>query len=484
MISLIYFVNIKAKILFYFSQILQFALLKCIHLIFCKKFQYEFRKNKNIPLQKHHLFLSFKIQDNSFFERKIILQFGFSKIFKSVLQYLFPMFFLIFPYKGYSSFGITQNSILFGQSAALSGNAKYLGINMRKGILSAFNEVNQEGGIYGRQLKLISLDDAYEPEKTIVNTRQLINKVFALIGGVGTPTSRAVLPIVSETSIPYIGPFTGAEFLRDKKQKNVINIRASYQQEIQHIVDQLTEELNLRRISILYQDDSYGRAGFQELETALKKKNMSIASQGVYLRNTTAVKTALLEIMAQNPSAVVIVGAYLPTARFIELADSLNFKPIFICLSFVGTTALSLELKNNPTAVAVTQVAPFPLDANHPLIARYQKAIQKDFNFVSLEGYLAGRLTIEVLRQIGKNPTRSKFLKAIQQTKTFSIDSFSLQYGLNDNQGSDQVFLTAMQKGKLFPLKNLTELSLLKEKYQRPSSQNTPNNQKELSNSK
>ena len=428
MISLIYFVNIKAKILFYFFK---------------------------------------------------ILYFGFSRIFKLILQYWFPIFFLIFSYTGHGSVGVTQNSIVFGQSAALSGNGEHLGVNMRKGILSAFNEVNQEGGVYGRQLKLISLDDAYEPEKTIENTRQLINKVFALIGGIGTPTSRAVLPIISEASIPYIGPFTGAEFLRDKKRKNVINIRASYKQEIQYIVNQLTEELNLRRISILYQDDSYGRAGLQELETALKKKNMSIASQGVYLRNTTAVKTALLEIMAKNPSAVVIVGAYLPTARFIELADSLNFKPIFICLSFAGTTALSSELKNNPTVIAVTQVTPFPLNANHPLTARYQKAIQKDFNFVSLEGYLVGRLTIEVLRQIGKNPSRGKFLKAIWQTKNFSIDSFPLQYGLNDNQGSDQVFLTAVKKGKLFPLKNLKELSLLKETHQ-----NTLTDQEKQSNSK
>ena len=374
----------------------------------------------------------------------------------------------MFSYQG-RSVDANQNSILFGQSSALSGNAQYLGTNMRKGILSAFNEVNKTGGIYGRQLKLISLDDAYEPEKAIENTRKLINKhkVFALIGGVGTPTSRAVIPIVSEESIPYIGPFTGAQILRD--QKNVINVRASYQQEIQHIVGQLTKDLNIKRISILYQDDSYGRAGLQGLEMALKKKNMSIASQGVYLRNTTAVKTALLEIMAQNPEAVVIVGAYLPTARFIELADSLQFKPIFICLSFVGTTALSLELKNNSTAVVVAQVVPFPLNANHPLTARYQKAVQKDFNFVSLEGYLVGRLTIEVLRQIGKNPTRAKFLKAVKQIKNFSIDGFSLQYGLNDNQGSDKVFLTVVKNGKLFFLKNLTELDSFQKNHQRKS---------------
>ena len=479
MILLICSAGIKAEMFFYYLKVLKFTKVNFINLTFWKLFQHfnSTRKERYVLLKKYMHLL--KCNNPLLFENKKHIQCKFIQIFKLNLKKFIPIFFFMLPCKGFT-FEAAQNSILFGQSSALSGNAQYLGTNMRKGILSAFNEVNKTGGIYGRQLKLISLDDAYEPEKAIENTRQLIHKhkVFALIGGVGTPTSRAVIPIVSEESIPYIGPFTGAEFLRHKK--NVINIRASYRQEIQYMVDQLTKNPNIQRISILYQDDSYGRAGLKGLEMALKKKNMSIASQGTYLRNTTAVKTALLEIMAQNPEAVVIVGAYLPTARFIELADSLNFKPIFICLSFVGTTALSSELKNSSTSVAVTQVVPFPLDSNHPLTARYQKAVQKDFNFVSLEGYLAGKLTIEVLRQIGKNPTRSKFLKAIRKTKKFSIDGFSLQYGLNDNQGSDKVFLTAVRNGKLFFLKNLTELALFKKEQTNTPLQHTtiPNGQK------
>ena len=335
---------------------------------------------------------------------------------------------------------------------------------MRSGILAAFNEINKNGGIHGRKLKLVSLDDSYEPELAVKNTRMLIekHKVFSLIGGVGTPTSKAVIPIVSETSIPYIGPFTGAEFLRDsKKNKYVLNIRASYYQEINYIVDKLINDLGVERISILYQDDSFGRAGLDGLQIALKKRNKSIASKGVYLRNTKAVKIALLEILSGNPEAVIIVGAYGPAARFINLAESIGFKPIFSSLSFVGTNALWSAVKNKKSPVVITQVVPYPFNTNSSVVKSYQKAIKKDFNFVSLEGYLVGRLTGLILQKMGKNPTRSGFLKYVVENKTFSIDDFPLKYGINDNQGSDKIFLTYIASKQLLPITSLRELTLV-----------------------
>ncbi|MDE0091800.1 MAG: ABC transporter substrate-binding protein [Oligoflexia bacterium] len=353
--------------------------------------------------------------------------------------------------------GVSDHSIVFGQSADLTGVAQHLGVNMRAGILAAFEEANKEGGIYGRKLKLISLDDSYEPESAIINTRTFINKykVFALIGAVGTPTSKAVASIVSEANIPYIGPFTGAEFLRDPSQKNVVNVRASYYQEIRNIVERLVSDLKIKKISILYQDDSYGQAGFTGLEMALKKKNMEIASSGVYMRNTTAVKTALLDIMAGQPEAVLIVGAYRPAADFIKKARTVNFNPLFLSLSFVGTNALYKELENHLTPVVITQVVPFPYNVRNSLVASYQKAVKDNFNFVSLEGYLVGKFTVMALKEAGRRLTAEKFVKAIRQIKQFSVDGFPLQYGLKDNQGSDKVFLTAIFKGQLFPISNL-----------------------------
>ena len=351
---------------------------------------------------------------------------------------------------------LDRRDIVFGQSSALSGPAKHLGINMRAGILAAFQEANKTGGVHGRLLKLKSLDDMYEPEQAVKNTRLLIkeDQVFAFIGGVGTPTSKAVLPIIEEAGIPYIGPFTGAEFLR-KKHHHVINVRASYYQEAQSIVDRLVEDLNIKRVSVLYQDDSYGRAGLDGIQGALRKKKMSIVSQGSYLRNTTAVKTALLEIKLGRPQALVIVGSYLPAAEFIKLARSINFKPFFICLSFVGTEALRQELKDLNQLVVVTQVVPAPADTRLALVKNYQKAVKTNFNFVSLEAYLVGRFTVQVLREMSSDLNRKDFVKVIKDRKKFLVDRFPLEYGIEDNQGSDKVFFTVIRRGSLFPIANL-----------------------------
>ena len=357
--------------------------------------------------------------------------------------------------------GVTKDSIVFGQSAALTGVAKHLGLNMKAGLLAVFNHVNQQGGIKGRKLKLISLDDFYEPEQAIKNTRELIDKhkVFSLIGAVGTPTSKAVVPLAQEFSIPYIGPFTGAKFLRELKQTQVINVRASYSQEIDFLVNKLISELGIRRISILYQDDSYGRAGLNSLKQVLKQKNMEITSRGSYMRNTTAVKTALLDIMKGDPETVLIVGAYRPAATFVKLAEKLNFKPLFLSISFVGTSALYELLENHPAPVLISQVVPFPSSLSNPLVKSCQDLIKTPLNFVSLEACLVAKFTVKALQQT-PDPLNSKnFLQTIKRVKKFSIHGFQLEYGLNDNQGTDKVFLSAIFNGKLFPVFNLKEIA-------------------------
>ena len=161
--------------------------------------------------------------------------------------------------------GVTPGGILFGQSAAFSGPAEELGINMRLGIEAAFAEANRNGGVNGRQMSLVSLDDGYEPEKAAINTRELIQDegVFALIGEVGTPTSRSATPVAADANVPFVAPFTGAAFLRDVDNwNNIINLRASYNDETEEMVKRFIEDLGIRRIGVLYQDDSFGRAGY------------------------------------------------------------------------------------------------------------------------------------------------------------------------------------------------------------------------------
>ena len=346
--------------------------------------------------------------------------------------------------------GVSDSRILFGQSAAFSGPAQELGTNMRLGIEAAFSEINDAGGVHDRMLELVTLDDAYEPEAAVTNTLRLIEeeKVFALIGEVGTPTSRSATPVAAAAGVPFIAPFTGAEFLRDESWKNIVNLRASYYQETEEMVARLTQDLGITRIGVLYQDDSYGRAGYRGVRLALDRRDMTPVSIGLYPRNTTAVKAALLDLKQGAPEAVIMIGAYEPVATLVSWARHTGVDPIFLTVSFVGSNALARELGPDGAGVYVTQVVPFPNDISLPIVREYKSALSNhDPNavpgFVSFEGYLAGRLAIEGLKRCGREVDRACFLDILNSTDYIDIDGFMLLYG-DDNQGSDEVFLTVI----------------------------------------
>ena len=357
--------------------------------------------------------------------------------------------------------GVWDDRVVFGQSAALEGPAKELGQNMRLGIRAAFHETNRRGGVAGRTLELVSLNDSYEPAQAVVNTRNLIvdHEVFALIGAVGTPPSRAVVPIVNEFKIPYIGPFTGAEFLRKPTQEFVFNVRASYYQETEEMVERLINDLGITRIGVLFQDDSFGRAGLRGVSRALDRRDMVVIASSPYHRNSTIVKKAILELESANPQAVIIIGSYAPAAEFIKWSRQIGFDPVFVNISFVGSVPLARELGDSGLGVYVAQVVPFPFNpkqaSQYPIVQSYHRALKElDRNaepgFVSLEGYIAGRLAIHVVESCGKRLSRTCFVEQMRKREPIDLDGFVLQYGENDNQGSDSVFFTRLGRNKTY----------------------------------
>ena len=360
--------------------------------------------------------------------------------------------------------GVTADAVLFGQSAPLEGPASALGQGMRRGILSAFNSANRAGGIHGRTLKLISRDDAYEPDRSILQTTKLIqgDKVFALIGAVGTPTSKAAQPIATAANVPFIGPFTGAAFLRDPKLTNVINVRASYDAETEAWIKHLSEDLKIKKIAIFYQDDAFGRAGLDGVKAAMAKRGMELSGEATYERNTVAVKTALITLKHAEPEAVVMVGAYTPCAEFIKLARKISFNPVFVNISFVGASALAKELGADGQGVIVSQVVPFPWDTSLPVVADYQTALkaedpQAQADFVSLEGYLVGRLATAALEKTGPDPSREGLLATIKAAGTFALGGLVMNFGPDKNDGLDEVFMTVIQAdGSFKPVQKLT----------------------------
>lgn len=367
--------------------------------------------------------------------------------------------------------GVTPDGVMFGQSAVFSGPSRELGINMRLGIEAAFAEANRAGGVHGRQLSLVSLDDFYEPESAVLNSRALINDgVFALIGGIGTPTARSVAPLTAALGVPFVAPFTGAAFLRDDSWDNIVNVRASYDLETEEMVDRFTADFGLERVAVLYQDDSFGRAGYSGVLSALERRGMTPVAVGLYPRNTTAIKTALLDLMQASPEGIIMVGPYDPIGEFILWARELNFDTEFITISFVGSNALLEKLGPDGAGVYVTQVVPFPYppDAAHdhgspvPIVNSYLHALEdyapgSEPGFVSLEGYLAGRLAIAGMERCGPELTRTCFLDNLLNGGDLEIDRFPLSYS-EGKQGSQQVFLTTIGEDGLYhPIQRLHE---------------------------
>jgi branched-chain amino acid transport system substrate-binding protein len=358
---------------------------------------------------------------------------------------------------GANEIGVSADSILFGQAAALDGPSSALGQGMRQGILAAFAEINARGGVHGRRLKLISRDDGYDPDRSVAETNRLIDddKVFALIGAVGTPTTTATVPIANARNVPFIGPFTGAEFLRSPDLHNVVNIRASYGAEAEAWIKYLTQERKVTKIGIFYQDDSFGRDGLAGVKQALDKRGMELIAEGTFERNTRAVGSALRALKRAEPEAIVMVGTYGPCAEFIKLAHKGEFNPIFVSVSFVGANALAKELGPEGNGVIVSQVVPFPWDTSTRLVADYQAAERAldpamKPEFVSLEGYLSGRLVAAALQRTGPNPTRADMLKVISGTGRFDISGTILTFGPEIREAPADVFLTVIQPDGTF----------------------------------
>jgi ABC-type branched-subunit amino acid transport system substrate-binding protein len=348
--------------------------------------------------------------------------------------------------------GVAADKIVFGQAAALDGPTAALGQGMKAGINAAFAEANKAGGVKGHKLELKSVDDGYEPTKSIEVVNKLLgeDKVFAIAGAVGTPTSVATQPLADKAGAPFIGAFTGTEALRAPYKASVVNVRASYFQETETMVEHLTKDLGATKIAIMYQDDAYGQAGLAGVKKALEKRTMTLAAEGTYERNTTAIKGALLAIKKGDPDAVIMIAAYKPAAEFIKLAKQIKLNATFVNISFVGSDALAKELGGAGAGTVITQVVPFPNDASIPVVARYQEALKASApgeqpGFVSLEGYLVGRTIVAAIEKMNGEPTRKGFVEAVQKSGGFDLGGFKLSYSDSSNRGSDQVYLTVIQ---------------------------------------
>lgn len=351
--------------------------------------------------------------------------------------------------------GVTSDRIVLGQSVALTGPAAELGIQMRNGLRAYLERVNAEGGVHGRKIELVTLDDGYEPSRTVPNTKKLIeeHKVFALIGYVGTPTSVPSIPVFTAAKVPFFGPFTGAEALRVPFNRYIFHVRASYYDETEKIVEQVLS-IGGKSVAVFYQDDAYGQAGLKGVEIAMARRGLKIAALGTVERNTIKVEKAVQAISEIKPDAVVMISAYTSCAEFIRQMKKAGSAATFYNVSFVGSKALSDALGKEGVGVAISQVMPFPWGAAVPVVKEYQalstRAGNKDFNFSAMEGFVVAKVFVEGLRRTGRNLTRENFIHAVEKMQDIDVGGFYVSYSPNDHAGSKFVDLTIIGRGGRF----------------------------------
>ena len=351
-----------------------------------------------------------------------------------------------------------RDVIVLGASLPLSGINKELGREVIEGANTYFNHINAKGGVNGKHINFIFYDDKYEPQNTLKNIDTLINKdkVFSLFGFVGTPTTKKVLPIIIDEDIPFIAPYTGASFLRDKKNRNIVNFRSSYKEEIERIVKYLYDKKNITKFAIFYQNDDYGEEGYIATIEALEKRDLKLISEGTYKRNTLSIRHALHEIKSTKPEAIIIVGAYKPSARFIKKARECCFSDvIFAPISFVNANSLIRELHGDGKNILFSQTVPSYHDNSIEVANEYIELLKFYYpknkpSFASFESFLAAKLVVKALELSDGSLNSRKFLTNLKNLPSGILGDIPIKY--KNTQLLNVVYLSVYENSKFKPI--------------------------------
>lgn len=359
----------------------------------------------------------------------------------------------------------TAGEIMLGMSAAFSGPSAELGRGVRTGVELMVKRVNESGGVGGRRLGLVALDDSYQADPVKDNMLRLIDRehVVAVIGNVGTAGAAVAVPIANEKKVLLFGTFSGADLLRKTPpDRYVINLRASYADETLVMVRGLFKRgIKPQEIAFFTQNDAYGDSGFNGAVHALNEagfQDTKSLAHGRYERGTIAVESGVMALVEARvkPKAVILVGTYAANARFIKLARQVVPSAMFLNVSFVGSAALNQALGADAEGVIVTQVVPH-YDSPLPGVREYRAALARFApavlpSFIVLEGYLATKVVVEGLRRAAPNVTRDRLVDALESGPLDIGIGTPLRYSKTEHQGSHQVWLTVIRDGKFVPL--------------------------------
>lgn len=364
------------------------------------------------------------------------------------------------PARAQNAPGVSEREILIGSCSALEGPSRSLGVETVAGAKAYFNLVNDEGGVNGRKLKLLSYDDSYDPAKAQACFDRLESeRVFALGFFVGTPTAVKYVPMAEGAKIPLVGLFTGAQTLYTPMRHWVVNVRASYYDETREQVEGVWDQLRYRKIGVIYPEDAFGTAVLGGVTQALKAKGAEPVKVASYERQTANVGGAIDTVRSANPDAVVVVGPPNTVAPILKQSHAKGWKPLFLTVSFVGTDELISEAGADAEGTVITQVVPPYYLTDMKSVALYRRTLSKyapgaQPNFVSLEGFVDAMVMVEGLKRAGKEPTREGLIHGIESIHDMDLGlgpQLKLDYSPKDHKGFDHVIPSVVRGGRAVP---------------------------------
>lgn len=353
--------------------------------------------------------------------------------------------------------GVTDKEIVIGQSLGLTGPLAQLAPDIVNGSKVYFDAVNEKGGVFGRRIRVVTLDDAYQPANTVKTVRQLIDadQVFALFNLTGTANVAAILPALEreKSPVPLFAPFTGADLIRVPPLNHVFNIRASYADETEKMVQHLST-IGVQRIGVLWLNNGFGKDGLAGVEKAMHKRALKLYANAAIQPDASDVDKAVAALHDTRPEVIVMITTGVPTVSFIKAYNKVRKGMRFYTLSVMGTQATLRALGPDGVGVVVTSVVPFPWSQSHPVAKEYRAAMQKaghdNLSFLGFESYINARVLVEGLKRAGKDLTRTRFVSALENMKQLNLGGFEVSFGKESRQGSRFVELTYIGSNEKF----------------------------------
>ncbi len=349
--------------------------------------------------------------------------------------------------------GIDNDSVTFVQAADTSGSRSVLTLELNAGTQAYFRQVNSQGGIHGRQLRLATVDDGYVVKKTQDVTREWIEKdaAFAFVSSIGTANAEGVLPLINAAKVPLVGPLSGAISLREPFSRYVFHVRSSYAQEVEKMVEHVLT-IGINRVAVFYDDDAFGQDVRRAVEEALARRKLKPVASGKVERGSSDVTQAVKAIAASGPQVVICGSFGKSLVQFIKGMKSTPAQPQFYALSFFTAGASIQQLGNDARGIGVTQVMPRPNAANLPLIREFQSAMathapEAKLSYISLEGFVTAKILVEGLRRSGRNLSREKFIESLEALRNHDLGGAFISYSPTDHSGLKRVEITVVDGG-------------------------------------